>query len=120
MALALSNRVLLRRSAAPFCSGLYGTVVWWMVPLDFRNSVSSELTYSVPLSVLMAFTRLPHWVCSSLMTSRTTVGVLALESMILTKDILEKSFMKVATYLFPPSEATGMGPHGCVGNRSKA
>ena len=56
-------------SATPFCSGVYGHVVWCCIPWSERYAINVMLAYSIPLSDLNTFTIAPNWVRTALWKS---------------------------------------------------
>lgn len=69
IALTLSSRVLLSRSALPFCCGVYGMLFCDTTPASASTRRNLLLTYSPPLSDLSCLSSTPAWRSSLAMPS---------------------------------------------------
>ena len=98
------------RSATPFCCGVRGADVSWVMPCSSKNRVNSSDVNSPPLSDRKNLICRP--VSFSIMATNA-LKVLSVLSFDLRKYVhtwLEWSHVKTHVYLAPPMDVTSIGP----------
>src|SRR5215470_13369191 len=111
MHLAISIMVQFIRSATPFCSGVYGAVVWCLMPCCIKYSWNMRPMYSPPLSVRNALMREPDSFSATALNLLKCSFTSSLLLITYSHTLRVQSSMNLTKYRAPPILFLFIGPH---------